>query len=954
MELRISKILKKLIKLSLISFSIFVFIFSNFPSTFLNKLGLKKFAGDLYIKEAQAALPLYRASGNFTAGVGAIIPPYPASMLANDICLLVVESENQAIALTTANGFVEVPTFSPQSAGTATINPASRLAVFWKRTAGGDLNPTVTDSGNHTTGVIHCFSGVVTFGDPWDTGAGGNDGAVNDTTGAIPGSTTTVTDALVVLITSTSFNGNSSIQCSGFTNADLTNIVERQDNTSTFGLGGGSCMATGEKASIGAYTTTTLTLANTSYKGAISLALKPKVEIVNYVNSTESALDYAVACVDCGARIGGGAGFRQSINIIGAGFGSLVCGTGNCSTAINNIKIGTHQIADANITSWTEASIIFLTDSSVTGDTDTDWGVNFGGVSALTVTAGNKISSGVNFYLFPQITALTQPIGFAADTAREYDAGDTDGVITLNGTRFGSSQGTGSVTIIAQPSTINSWNNTAITAQVSASIVDSINTGSVSMQQGTDGNSKTHSYGNILRVLPRIITLVPALASEGTVVTINGNHFCQGASCPTSFDPNNNVVFTSGVSATVFTSWSTTTIDTAVPIGAITGNLAITSNAYLSNNKYFIVPSNIPSNPTALNQYRDSGLTQAIPIGGVGMGIASSTPIYLKQTMEVPGISGGTLYPQFEYKLAGVNFSCIGTVSCVSAIEGTGSADPGPAVGSISISPANDIYHWQARVRHNKVSDYYSDWISFGANTDPDGIDFRIDITPPIISLVSSGIPTSNTATITWTTDEPATSQVEYGTDPGLVGSYLTTADLNLVTPHSVVLSNLNSGTTYYYRVKSKDEGGLLTTSAPIQNFTTVAVTQPAKTTQFHIVGSTGTVTNSAPLSQTFSIIVPENATSMKSSFIIIGGIYETTTLAPATTQIAVQYEAEPIVSYILPGSPAGTLRSYFKIIHSVNSVNSTSASTLTITPASPTILYINSADFTATYSYTP
>lgn len=183
-----------------------------------------------------AGPPAYRASGTFTDAITTITPPYPASMAANDVCLLAVESENEPISLTTANGFVEVPTWSPQFAGTAAVNPASRLALFWKRTVGGDTAPVVADSGNHTTGQIHCFSGVITSGDPWDTGAGSNNGGANDTAGTIPGSTTTVDDTLVVLITSTSFNGTSPAQCSGWTNADLTSLTERTDNTNTVAL----------------------------------------------------------------------------------------------------------------------------------------------------------------------------------------------------------------------------------------------------------------------------------------------------------------------------------------------------------------------------------------------------------------------------------------------------------------------------------------------------------------------------------------------------------------------------------------------------------------------------------------------------------------------------------------------------------------------------------------------
>jgi hypothetical protein len=205
------------------------------------------------ITDARAAAA-YRSSGTFTNGTtGAITPPYPADMAANDICLLAVSSENHAISLSSAQGFAEIPTWSPQYAGTAGSNPGTRLAVFWKRTVGGDTAPTVAGTANNTEGQIHCFSGVIESGNPWDIGAGGNDSGANDLSGVIPGASTSTANTLVVLITSSSYNGNSTAQCSGWTNANLTNITEYADQTSTSGLGGGHCMATGEKAGTGAY-----------------------------------------------------------------------------------------------------------------------------------------------------------------------------------------------------------------------------------------------------------------------------------------------------------------------------------------------------------------------------------------------------------------------------------------------------------------------------------------------------------------------------------------------------------------------------------------------------------------------------------------------------------------------------------------------------------------------------
>jgi hypothetical protein len=107
---------------------------------------------------------------------------------------------------------------------------------------------------------------------------------------------------------------------------------------------------------------------------------------------------------------------------------------------------------------------------------------------------------------------------------------------------------------------------------------------------------------------------------------------------------------------------------------------------------------------------------------------------------------------------------------------------------------------------------------------------------PPVISNVVSKNITSNEAAITWLTDEPADSQVEYG----LSTSYgsMTSLDLSLTQSHSVALSGLRGDTTYQYRVRSKDAAGNLAVSGDYR-FTTPPVNQSpvasdgaAKTTQ--------------------------------------------------------------------------------------------------------------------------
>jgi hypothetical protein len=121
--------------------------------------------------------------------------------------------------------------------------------------------------------------------------------------------------------------------------------------------------------------------------------------------------------------------------------------------------------------------------------------------------------------------------------------------------------------------------------------------------------------------------------------------------------------------------------------------------------------------------------------------------------------------------------------------------------------------------------------------------------TPPVISAVAASGITSSAATITWTTNVAANSQVDYGTTT----SYGQSTPLNssMVTSHTVALSGLSASTTYHYRVKSADASNnqatsgdfTFTTSAATSGSLTVTVTAPA---QGATVGGTVAVTASA------------------------------------------------------------------------------------------------------------
>jgi hypothetical protein len=103
------------------------------------------------------------------------------------------------------------------------------------------------------------------------------------------------------------------------------------------------------------------------------------------------------------------------------------------------------------------------------------------------------------------------------------------------------------------------------------------------------------------------------------------------------------------------------------------------------------------------------------------------------------------------------------------------------------------------------------------------------DSVPPITEKVNCdsnffpgckpGTITSTTATIFWTTYKPATSQVGYGTNANSLRG--TPIDKALVLSHSVTLRGLQPATTYHFRVRSVDKGGLEATMKDL-TFTTL------------------------------------------------------------------------------------------------------------------------------------
>lgn len=172
--------------------------------------------------------------------------------------------------------------------------------------------------------------------------------------------------------------------------------------------------------------------------------------------------------------------------------------------------------------------------------------------------------------------------------------------------------------------------------------------------------------------------------------------------------------------------------------------------------------------------------------------------------------------------------------------------NPNPADGAGNVTPSNPTLSWTAggatgsydvyfgdseasmvKVSSGQTGTAYSaetlasgatyywrvDAISLGKTTTGDTWSFTTAVlpTPPVISNVQAINVGQNSATITWATNEAATSRVEYGTSDTYGSS--TPTDGSFVTLHAVVLTGLTAKTLYHYRVISANSDGPATSS---------------------------------------------------------------------------------------------------------------------------------------------
>lgn len=211
--------------------------------------------------------------------------------------------------------------------------------------------------------------------------------------------------------------------------------------------------------------------------------------------------------------------------------------------------------------------------------------------------------------------------------------------------------------------------------------------------------------------------------------------------------------------------------------------------------------------------------------------------------------------------------------SIVESIDVTGSQVTGSGSSSITINPS---------VTLDEGTQYYvlipSTAFKDGSSNYFEGITATTtwrfttsDETAPTLSAISAASSVSTAATVTWTTNETASSKIIYGLTSSLASSTAEADTGTRVTSHSVALSSLLECTTYYYAVVSRD-ASLNSATSSTNTFTTAGCTsnvEPTVATSTAITSSSGGTTSVETESKTFAVNAPSNVTDEASTIVI-------------------------------------------------------------------------------------
>ena len=231
---------------------------------------------------------------------------------------------------------------------------------------------------------------------------------------------------------------------------------------------------------------------------------------------------------------------------------------------------------------------------------------------------------------------------------------------------------------------------------------------------------------------------------------------------------------------------------------------------FATNNDVMFFPTNWPANPTAGIYTAITG-PYAILVSNVNVGsnyINNSDPIHGINPRTAFGLSEDRHYlyilvingRQSGYSNGALDWETAKWLQLLGAIDGADMDGGGSSCLVIQSSTGKPV-----EVNRDNAS-------AADGRERTVGSQFGI-YAKPLSGFINNviAVPTDKTATITWSTVDPSTTQVDYGLSTNFdMSSTLLT---NLVTNHTALLTNLTPGTSYYFTANSKIGANLYVSS---------------------------------------------------------------------------------------------------------------------------------------------
>lgn len=221
----------------------------------------------------------YVNKGAFVSGIGSLSIPVPATYTAGNLFVLAIENANQYFVAPT--GWTQVSS-GDQRTGGSNLAGSIKLTVLWKFATASESAVAFSDTGDHQAAIIFQFSGVDST-TPFNASTG-SAGGVNANL-FFPGVTTTVANSLILMISGFDTDLDSTTEASGYSNANLTNLTEIHDQTTSAGFGGGIVAVIGTKETAGATGTTSGVATSTLAHVYVTMALNPAVVVTGPVET---------------------------------------------------------------------------------------------------------------------------------------------------------------------------------------------------------------------------------------------------------------------------------------------------------------------------------------------------------------------------------------------------------------------------------------------------------------------------------------------------------------------------------------------------------------------------------------------------------------------------------------------------------------------------------------------